>query len=403
MTSASSFLLASRRCEIAELEQLARACEGVGVIGRFIHALQRERGMTNLLLGSGGRYGQSWREQVACCDRAQQDVLHTLEQLGTDPGALKNGSRLFNRVALVLHALDGLPEWRARIEAHAVEAADATAFFGKLIAALLAVVFEAADSAGDPEISRALIALLHLMQGKELAGQERALGARAFAVGHIAAADQQLWHHLIESQQANLQVLAELGDVAAAEGVRHEWPELERLRHLGCEGPAGARDSRLSNVWYEACTRRIDALKLAEDQLTLHLRRLCGRRIAQARGELADQREALDRLLSQAQPVDPATPAPGAGRSLDRAVLEMMQAQSHRLQQMADELEAVRGRLSERKLVERAKGLLMSHQGLSEEQAYRSLRQLAMNQNRRLADVAASVLALADVLPGGAR
>jgi AmiR/NasT family two-component response regulator len=63
----------------------------------------------------------------------------------------------------------------------------------------------------------------------------------------------------------------------------------------------------------------------------------------------------------------------------------------------------VRASLNERKVVERAKGLLMAHRLMSEEEAYKALRQMAMNQNRRLVDVAEAVLSLADVLPGGAR
>ena len=47
----------------------------------------------------------------------------------------------------------------------------------------LTVVFEAADSACDPDIARKLVALFHFMQGKELAGQERATGAAVFASG----------------------------------------------------------------------------------------------------------------------------------------------------------------------------------------------------------------------------
>lgn len=76
-----------------------------------------------------------------------------------------------------------------------------------------------------------------------------------------------------------------------------------------------------------------------------------------------------------------------------------MQEQTRRLQSVSDQLEAVRATLNERKVVERAKGLLMAHRQLSEAEAYKTLRQLAMNQNRRLADVAESVLAMAEVLP----
>jgi AmiR/NasT family two-component response regulator len=59
----------------------------------------------------------------------------------------------------------------------------------------------------------------------------------------------------------------------------------------------------------------------------------------------------------------------------------------------------VRASLNERKLVERAKGLLMAHRRLSEAEAHKMLRQTAMNQNRRLIDVAESVLSMAEYLP----
>ena len=86
---------------------------------------------------------------------------------------------------------------------------------------------------------------------------------------------------------------------------------------------------------------------------------------------------------------------------MERAVLDMLQAQSQRLQAVSDELETVRAALNERKLVERAKGLLMAHRKLSEQEAHQMLRQTAMNQNRRLVDVAESVLSMADYLPPG--
>jgi AmiR/NasT family two-component response regulator len=79
-------------------------------------------------------------------------------------------------------------------------------------------------------------------------------------------------------------------------------------------------------------------------------------------------------------------------------VLGLVQQQALRLQAMSDELETARASLNERKLVERAKGLLMAHRRLSEDDAYKTLRRMAMNQNRRLVDVAQAVLAMADML-----
>jgi hypothetical protein len=90
---------------------------------------------------------------------------------------------------------------------------------------------------------------------------------------------------------------------------------------------------------------------------------------------------------------------PALRPQLERSVLDMVQEQSQRLQAMSDELETVRASLNERKVVERAKGLLMAHRRLSEDEAHKMLRQTAMNQKRRLVDVAESMLAMADYLP----
>jgi AmiR/NasT family two-component response regulator len=96
------------------------------------------------------------------------------------------------------------------------------------------------------------------------------------------------------------------------------------------------------------------------------------------------------------------SPSPGLplGTQLQHSVLELVQAQAQRLQAMSAELDTTRASLNERKLVERAKGLLMAQRQLSEAQAHKTLRQLAMNQNRRLVDVAEAVLALADLTTG---
>lgn len=404
MKTGSAFLLAARQCEIAELEELARTGELVGAIGRFVHALQRERGLSNVFLGSHGRrFGEQRLQQLPECAAAERQVRALLEQLGTGAAPPRNGARLFSRVAVVLHGLEDLPALRARIAAQALSAREATGTFSKLVAGLLAVVFEAADSASDPEVSRALVALFNFMQGKEFAGQERAHGASLFAGGTIDVAGQQQWRHLIDAQQGCLRVFTDFADaeVLRADQASREpqvTAEVERLRRIGCAGRPGTLDSDLSQDWYEWATRRIDAMRGVEEMLSLHLRQLCEARIAQARGELRDQRALLDALAKDAAA---GGGPPAMGPQLERSILALVQEQSRRLQAMSDELDAVRASLNERKVVERAKGLLMAHRQMTEEEAYKALRQMAMNQNRRIVDVAEAVLSLAEVLPGG--
>jgi len=81
-----------------------------------------------------------------------------------------------------------------------------------------------------------------------------------------------------------------------------------------------------------------------------------------------------------------------------KAILDMAVSRFNAFSQLHDELERARQELEERKLIERAKGLLMKERGLTEEAAYGLLRKAAMNENRRLAEVAQSVMTAARLL-----
>jgi response regulator NasT len=81
-----------------------------------------------------------------------------------------------------------------------------------------------------------------------------------------------------------------------------------------------------------------------------------------------------------------------------KSIVDVACARFEEYQRLRDELAATRLKLSERKLVERAKGLLMKARGLDEEAAYGALRKLAMDRGRPLADVAQQVIDAADLL-----
>lgn len=80
------------------------------------------------------------------------------------------------------------------------------------------------------------------------------------------------------------------------------------------------------------------------------------------------------------------------------AILQVALVRFEVLAGLRTELNTAQQRLAERKFVERAKGLLMKARGLSEDEAYHTLRRMAMERNRRLGDVAKSVLEMADLL-----
>jgi response regulator NasT len=80
------------------------------------------------------------------------------------------------------------------------------------------------------------------------------------------------------------------------------------------------------------------------------------------------------------------------------SIVEVACARFEEFQRLKIELAEANLKLSERKLIERAKGLMMRSRGLSEDDAYHALRKLAMSRKQRLGDVAQQVLDAADLL-----
>ena len=81
-----------------------------------------------------------------------------------------------------------------------------------------------------------------------------------------------------------------------------------------------------------------------------------------------------------------------------RPILEVAFARFEHEQQLRGELNQARNDLKERKLIDRAKGLLMQRQGLTEQAAWDKLRKAAMDKGLRVAEVAQRMLDMADLL-----
>ncbi|MEM6932775.1 MAG: ANTAR domain-containing protein [Pseudomonadota bacterium] len=81
-----------------------------------------------------------------------------------------------------------------------------------------------------------------------------------------------------------------------------------------------------------------------------------------------------------------------------KPVLDAAIARFHMFSRMRTELEATKEALAQRKTIDRAKGLLMQARGLSEEEAYALLRKTAMDQGRKVVEVATALVTAADLL-----
>ena len=81
-----------------------------------------------------------------------------------------------------------------------------------------------------------------------------------------------------------------------------------------------------------------------------------------------------------------------------KSILDMTISRFNAFSRLQTELDEAKTQLEDRKTIDRAKGILMKQKGISEDEAYTLLRKNAMNQKKKIAEVAASLVSAAELL-----
>ena len=88
----------------------------------------------------------------------------------------------------------------------------------------------------------------------------------------------------------------------------------------------------------------------------------------------------------------------GLENSRINSIINIAVARFKEQQGLKNELEKTKSRLEERKLIDRAKGILIKTRGFTEDDAYHTLRKLAMDRNIAIGEMAKNVIAMAELL-----
>lgn len=81
-----------------------------------------------------------------------------------------------------------------------------------------------------------------------------------------------------------------------------------------------------------------------------------------------------------------------------KSILDTAISRFNAFNKLREELDRTKQALEERKLVDRAKGVLMRQRGVTEDEAYALLRKASMNENRRIGEIAQSVITASQLL-----
>ncbi|MDY0105834.1 MAG: EAL domain-containing protein [Giesbergeria sp.] len=258
-----------------EMRNLRELTELATTVGGLVHEVQRERGMTAAFLGSGGKdFAEMQTARHAYTDTQLEGFHQALERLVTERFA----QRLHWRIAEARTQLGQLNAWRREAAQLQVTPEVQTARYSAAIYTLIGIVQEMHLLGIGSEMSRSLYAYVNLMQAKELAGMERALGATYFSSPRVDTLSRQVFVGLTERQahfmeqfrffatRAQVDFLVQvLSDIKAA--------EIERLRGIVFQRSPdrGASPAKDTAHWFDVVSWKIDQIKRAEDRMSQDL------------------------------------------------------------------------------------------------------------------------------------
>jgi len=412
ISPAQTITLAKIR-HIEELERLDSCIAFVEKIGQLIHQLQIERGASCLFIASGGQRFSAERAEIVAQNQAIETNFRAALQQHLDKNSRADAKQL-TLISWILLGLDQLTTLRHQITLLNISFADSIESFNRLIGSLIALIFEITDSSVNSKISTCLLTLYNLIQGKEFAGQERAVGAYLFGSGSLQLPHQQKLFELIAQQERHFELVCQFGSKELCEAWQQWQASAWQQQHAQYRAKlTSARDQQAltpshADLWFDLCSRRLSEMWQIQCQLVDTMHQLLAGLTRQAKQDYEQTRQYLQTIQASPQanlnstffnlaiPVENALNFQAHDTSQTYPMASMIALLQHQSRQIADmetELSDTKKALTERKLIERAKGLLMSTLGVTEMEAYKTLRSTAMEQNRKVIDIAENILA----------
>lgn len=410
-----TILLAKLR-HIEELERLSICTGFIETIGLLIHQLQAERGASCLYIASSGQRFSAERSELIHDNVLLEEKFTIALKRHLDESTIVDAKQL-TLISWILLGLEQLKSFRHQVTLLKITFADCIQSYTRLIGSLISLIFEITDNTVNTKISTYLVALYNLVQGKEFAGQERAVGSFMFGSGIVQLVHQQKLVDLVEMQERHFESFIQF----AKDDLKSLWLSLEmghtnKLHQSFRAKLAKSKDQQLLTVseadeWFDLCSDRLTGIWNIQCELIHNMHETLESLTREAKSDLENTRKYLNALNSKPQqtatldgtffnlsiPIENAFSfhSDETIQSYPIAsIISLLQEQSQQIAKIETELSDTKKALAERKQIERAKGIIMNKMGVSEVEAYKVLRDTAMGQNRKIIEVAENVLAL---------
>ena len=249
-----------------EMSEIVTVSQELVVLSDIAHGLQVERGLTaGFLVSKGANNGAELTAARAASDAATARFAAAMDNLGTAVDADLSQSR-----AQFTARLSAIMDLRRAIDTFSAKGGDVFTAYTETIGGLVSLAGELSAMTGDAAIAQRMAAYAEIMQAKEMAGQERALGNGFIAAGRMDPARFERFAGLAGMQDALVRSAFDRQD----ETVRARYEalladvsgEVADFRTRLISGGANAELSGLESPrWFAVATKRIEAMKEIEN------------------------------------------------------------------------------------------------------------------------------------------
>jgi hypothetical protein len=187
--------------------EMGRVVELAGVapfVSGLIHELQKERGASAGYIGSKG--GDVTAADLKSQHTLTRDVLVTFNSTLDDFDLVAFGADLTDRINKARGNVAKLGPERSKVIKFNTTVPKMASYYTGTITSLLEIIHEISGLSTDPKISTATIAYVNLLESKERAGRERAMGAAGFGSGEFQQGIYGKFTSLIATQGSYLDV-----------------------------------------------------------------------------------------------------------------------------------------------------------------------------------------------------
>ncbi|MEN6587949.1 MAG: nitrate- and nitrite sensing domain-containing protein [Sulfuricella sp.] len=251
----------------------------------LIHEAQKERGLSAGFLSSkGAKFADELAKQREETDKRVEDLRQlagSLDQTSLDKG-------FSDALTTALDKLKPLKDTRSNITAQLLVPKDSFNFYTGLISAWLDVISYTAKASTNEKLARATNAYLMFLNGKEMAGRERATVNAAFSADKFEWDAFQRFVALLANQKTYFDLFHTYADQEAITSYQDKIPadvvaEVEKYRQIAMEKAITGGFDVDPSLWFKAITKKIDAMKDVENVLSDNLQAMSGNLAAQAK------------------------------------------------------------------------------------------------------------------------